>query len=59
MTIFTGDFFVSATQVEIGIFVMFEFGATPALNGMTLLAVFAVLPFVFVTGFVTRKAFGL
>ena len=59
MAIFAGDFFMSATQMEIGVFVMFEFGATPALDGMTLLAIFAVLPFVFVTGLVTRKTFGL
>jgi hypothetical protein len=59
MAVFAGDFFVPATQMEIGVFVMFEFGATPTLDGMTFLAIFTVLPFVFVTGLVTRNTFGL
>lgn len=59
MAIFTGDLFVSATQMEIGIFVMFKFGPVPALNRMALLAILAVLTFMLVAGFMARKAIGL
>ena len=55
MAVFAGDLFVTASQMKIGVFVMFEFGAATSLHCVTFLALLAVLSFVLVSGFMAGE----